>query len=309
MIISSGIDINQGVLILPPQFYTIDVMLIGGGGGGGAASAWSPGTTNANGGGGGAGGYRYISGVVVQSGVEYNLIIGEGGIGSFTTGGGDINATYTEGTDGSTSTAFGYSAAGGGLGGSYTPINGITAGRNGGSGGGGGGAGSGQARSGGLGNTPSTTPSQGNNGGSSYGNDGNGASGGGGGAGGVGTSGAPGVGGNGGAGKYPDIWYASTSGVFVCGGGGGSGATSGTGGVGGGGNATRTVSPFNANGTNGLGGGGGGKGAGVGQGGTGGSGRILLRYQSGLRAIGGSIYIPGDGYTYHDFLVSSIFRA
>lgn len=300
---TGGILLNQGITIYQPQFYTIDLLILGGGGGGGAGSNWQ---NNANGGGGGAGGYRYISGITVMAGTVYPMIVGEGGIGSITTGGvSDINATYTEGTSGTTSTAFGYAAAGGGLGGSYTPQNGITSGRNGGSGGGGGGAGGGQPTSGGTGNTPVTVPSQGNNGGFNFTSDSTGASGGGGGASAAGASGAANVGGNGGAGRHPDIWYASTSGVFVCGGGGGSGSTNGTGGAGGGGNASRTVSA-NCAGTDGLGGGGGGTGLGSGRGGKGGNGRILLRYSSVPRANGGTI-IQFNGYTYHDFTVSDFF--
>lgn len=250
----------------------IEYLIVAGGGGGGG---WV-------GSGGGAGGF--LSGAYsLSSAATYPAIVGAGGLG------GDVaNATTLTipATNGSNSTILGYSAIGGGRGGSWA----LQGPNNGGSGGGGNanstpGAGtSGQGFAGGSSSDTSTY-----------------TAGGGGGAGAVGgspTSGS-GVGGSGGSGKISTILTTeiasallvgevySGSLYFAGGGGGGAntGSVGGTGGVGGGADGTynNQRSPNIADSApDNTGGGGGGSGEGGPDqrtvGGAGGSGIIIIRY-------------------------------
>lgn len=213
------------------------------------------------GGGGGAGGM--LSGTTVVSAQSYSLIVGAGGTAS------GINAT-----NGSDSSALGFTAIGGGIGG----FDGSADGKAGGSGGGAGTWAGGRFQPGG-----SPTSGQGNAGGSAadyyY-------AGGGGGAGSAGeNAGASGPNGNGGSGLANSI---SGSSVFYAGGGGGAcrdynvpnGRVT-SGGSGGGGQGSGPSSRSATAGTNGLGGGGGGNRGyydNTSPAVTGGSGVIIVRY-------------------------------
>ena len=235
---------------------TVDVLVVAGGGGGGASSrnhyngAWA--------GGGGAGGVLYTTGVSVTA-QTYSIVIGAGG---------------AVGSNGSNSSALGYTAIGGGRGGGTTSSSNWTGG-SGGSGGGGlgdqpgpyqGGSGtSGQGNAGGPGTDPGGNPyyeqggggggagEAGNTDGIAFGGDGRDMSGqfgttygengyfGGGGAGGQGTDNSNttnegGVGGGGNSGRgYQNSSLAPEAGAANTGGGGGAGGTSsGTGGAAGG---------------------------------------------------------------------------
>lgn len=111
--------LDSGVLTLEND-TDIDVFLVGGGGGGGYGT---------HGGGGGAGYTRTQKGVGLFAGVEYEIIIGDGGSGA--------TSVSQSGGNGGKTEAFGYAANGGNGGGSYSSGN-----RKGGNGGSGGGAGS-----------------------------------------------------------------------------------------------------------------------------------------------------------------------
>ncbi|WP_216240090.1 YDG domain-containing protein [Polynucleobacter sp. JS-Polo-80-F4] len=231
-------------------------LVVGGGGGGG--SDW--------GGGGGAGGF--LQGTVdISANTSYSITVGAGGTPTANRNGSGVcgpNANCV-GNTGGMSTAFGYSAYGGGGGGTYVTPGTAPAGTYG-SGGGGGGGNSG------AGNYSLGTAGQGNNGGNGQ----NGYltpafapsnGGGGGGGGGSATAGASptvsaGVvtGGKGGNGTASDITGSSV--YYAAGGGGGvyggaAGSTAGLGGLGGGGNGSIGVNASNAT-SYGSGGGGGG---------------------------------------------------
>lgn len=105
--------LNSGTLTFTDETPDIDVFLVGGGAAGNYA--WAKGA-------GGGGGYtKTISGLSIDPGTNYNIVVGTGGIGSQTAGGMAGGAT----------SAFGYTASGG----SALPSNGSYGG-NGGSGGG-----------------------------------------------------------------------------------------------------------------------------------------------------------------------------
>ena len=243
---------------------TVDVLVVAGGGGGGASSrnqyngAWA--------GGGGAGGVLYTTGVSVTA-QTYSIVIGAGG---------------AVGSNGSNSSALGYTAIGGGRGGGTTSSSNWTGG-SGGSGGGGlgdqpgpyqGGSGtSGQGNAGGPGTDPGGNP---------YYEQG----GGGGGAGEAGNTDGIAFGGDGRdmSGQFGTTY--GENGYFGGGGAGGQGTdnsnTTNEGGVGGGGNSGRgyqnsSLAPEAGAANTGGGGGAGGTGSGTG-GAAGGSGIVLIRY-------------------------------
>ena len=188
---------KSGTFVLTSPFYRkIDVFLVGGGGGG-SNGPWTKGA---------GGGYTKTEKNVRLSGKEYAITIGAGGASGNHSGG--------------TSTAFGYSAAGGsgnGNGGSGggksadSPGKGGSNGSNGGSGSGSYGAGSGGTGQG------TTTREFGESNGTLYGGGGGGSNGGG------GAAGGSGGGGHGGG-------YKNSTGSYVAG-------SPGTDGLGGGGGA------------------------------------------------------------------------
>jgi len=251
---------SSGTFQVTAGSSNIDVLIVAGGGGGGGSTA----------GGGGAGGLIYQAAVGVLVG-SYTITIGAGGAGSRISDLGTPNNT-----NGSNTTAFGYTAIGGGYGYSGKPTGSRLP--NAGGSGGGGGAYSGNdiATSSGA----AGTSGQGYAGGA--GNDpGNWGGGGGGGATAVGVdqTGTR----AGGAGSDRSGIFGTTygeSGVFAGGGGGGaynSGVTQG--GTGGGGNGGDGQTYVATAGTANTGGGGGGGGYYQnGGGGAGGSGIVLIRY-------------------------------
>ena len=256
----------------------VNYLIVAGGGAGGSGN----GDIGAGGGGGGAGGY--ISNTIeLFTSQSYSIIVGAGGIG-------DSN----KGTNGNNSSAFTYTAIGGGAGGAFKDENGNT----GGSGGGG--------HWGGLGG--SGTALQGNNGGS--GSALQSLSGGGGGA---LAAGSPGpTTSNGGSGS---VWV---DGIRYAGGGGGwrrvasLQSSNGLGGPGGGGVGGQneavnlTTLRLSTSGSVNTGGGGGGSWNST-NGGDGGSGIVKIRYAgSGSKATGGTISYSGS-YTYHTFTSSGDF--
>jgi hypothetical protein len=275
---------------------SIDILIVAGGGGGGGGRHAA---------GAGAGGLIYQTSVSVTPGTN-SIQIGAGG-----SGGGYPSGASTNGAN---SSAFGYTAIGGGAGGNHgtTPL--VEAGQNGGSGGGsahttGLAPGSGTAGQGNAGsrNVPdrSRCPSGGGAGGAGVAN----GSGGEGSSTGSGDDGGPGLqynmdgnnhyyAGGGGGSASPndgssDSWIGGYGGI----GGGGGGASacngaSGAAGLGGGsalnsgGNGAFTITTGAASGGNGganTGGGGGGAGGwsnnGNGPGGNGGSGVVIIRYE------------------------------
>jgi hypothetical protein len=228
----------------------LEYLIVAGGGGGGA-----------NGGaGGGAGGVLHNIGGTpyVVSEETYPIVVGSGGINS--TGGG-LTSTYTAGSNGTNSVAFGVTAFGGGLGG-----NGGDRRSNGAAGGSGGGSSAyNNSQTGGAGSS-----GQGNRGGNTTSSSNRFAMGGGGGAGAPGEdiiSPAASDAGDGGIGIELNI-----RGALEYFGGGGAGGSSGlataVGGLGGGGDTQ-------SNGIDGRGGGGGGGGFS----GFGGDGIVIIRYQ------------------------------
>lgn len=228
------------------EALNVDTLVVAGGGGSGFHIP----------GGGGAGGLLAVQ-ASVQRGA-YPILVGSGGPAGATEG-------SPQGTQGGSSSAFSFTAIGGGYGGTRQ-LNPASGGA-GGSGGGGGGGGNGNPVTGGAG-----TSGQGNAGGNGYNYpDGRAAGGGGGGAAAAGVAGSFGVGGNGGAGA---LWNGS---YYAGGGGGSSGNSSGTGGIGGGGNGTNFGSNTLAgNGTANTGGGAGGGEYGA----SGGSGVVIIRYRA-----------------------------
>ena len=204
----------------------IDVFLVGGGGGG------RTGSQSVNGAGGGGGGYTTTKkGHTVSAGSSYNIVIGAGG------------ATNS---NGGTSSAFGFSAAGGKYGSPGSSNFGVEVaiGGNGGSGGGGG----------------TSHQGYGGNGGSN------------------GSNGSNGTGGNGGTGQGTTTReFGESDGTLYAGGGAG---TEGKAGAGGGGvynNTNNSDKYYVANGTANTGGGGGGGAFNFIKGGTGGSGIVVIR--------------------------------
>jgi hypothetical protein len=255
----------------------VEVMVIGAGGGG--AGAFS--------GGGGAGGIVHDPNGLQMAASSYTITVGQGGQG----GNGWQAVNGMRGNNGGDSTAFGFTAKGGGGGGAfdwtYSGANAQQVAQVGGCGGGGAAVQSNMTASARNG----ATSNQGNfTGATSYGTSGgNGQSasqltnyhgGGGGGASQSGVS-ATSVSGAGGNGQAISITGSS---VTYAGGGGGSnqGGTAGAGGSGGGGAGTSSTTP-GGNGTDGLGGGGGAAGysgpaSGSKMGGDGGDGVVIIKY-------------------------------
>ena len=243
----------------PATSLQANVLLVAGGGGGGNNKAG----TYENGGGGGAGGVVYKTGETISG--QQTIVVGQGGI---------IPAGNGQNT-GKNTTAFGYTALGGGGGStrdSQTNING----------GSGGGA---------VNWYPHTTNGQATQPGSAsggYGNDGgtatqvastDGGSAGGGGASQAGFNGSGTTGADGGAGFLASVFgeIYGESGWFA-GGGAGGGGVGGLGGIGGGGAAGSSSSVNGTNGDAHTGGGGGGNFAPDGNAGNGGSGIVAIRY-------------------------------
>ena len=251
---------SSGTFIVTSGTSTIELLMVAGGGGAGDSNG---------GGGGGAGGVVYQPTVTASVG-SYSIVIGAGGAGK----GGGFNTP--KGDNGVNSTAFGFTAIGGGGSGTEGNTGSVNVGANGGSGGGG--------VRGGVGG--SGTSGQGNNGGANT-NDGSPhyAGGGGGGAGAVGAAGLPSGGGAGGIGvQYAQFSAFGVSGWFAGGGSAGwyyngSGGASPAGGQGGGGQGGTNISLSLRHGTANTGGGAGASGLSGTFGGTGGSGVVLLRYQ------------------------------
>lgn len=253
---NSEIDIYEGYingawhkfLTANQNVFTMDYVLVAGGGAGGTGGS----TMLSAGGGGGGGTVRssVLGQFSMTPGTTYNIIVGAGGA--------------SGSTSGSNTTAFGFTAVGGGRGGTYGSRSGLD-------GGSGGGAGSGSGAVGGAG-----TSGQGFAGAGPVGS----GSGGGGGA----TAAASGS--NGGAGVSSSL---TGSTIYYSGGGGGgsydgnSGGIAGVGGAGTGGDS-QFVTRNGGNGTANTGGGGGGGStlqntngdSGVGSGGNGGSGVVVL---------------------------------
>jgi filamentous hemagglutinin family protein len=255
----------------------VDYLIVGGGGGGGA---WV-------GGGGGV-----LAGTTDLNGLSYTVSVGGGGVGMVN----NSSAIQTNPTSGGNSTAFGFTAFGGGYGGNYSGFNAA-------SGGSGGGQGGNQAAA-------SGTAGQGFAGGVGDGRFDYGyVAGGGGGAGGVGGNATTTRAGAGG------IGYATTiNGVLSYFGGGGGGAVhtgglaaAGIGGLGGGGNGIADSGTPAGNGLPNTGGGGGGAGRvnnQYSQGGNGGSGVVIARYIGSTAGSGGTVAAGSAlaaGYTLHTF--------
>lgn len=265
--INSNYFSTNGDLTLSQGFF-VEYLVVGGGGGGG----------NTVGGGGGGAGVQ--AGSTVISANNYNIIVGQGGIGG-----------YNNATSGGSSSALGVTASGGSAGLS-TPRSG-------------GNSGTPQSKSGGSQWVASS---------------GDGAAGGGGAGAGVNGSNGNNnsVGGNGGSGIVNSITGADVT--YAGGGGGGSeynfsGAnSSGLGGAGGGGNGGLGQNNSNNRGANatGFGSGGGGGGAFSGIGGTGSNGVVILRYiNPSLGAVGGTVASgsgTATGYTLHTFTSNGSFN-
>lgn len=248
---------------------TIDLLVVAGGGGGGGSTA----------GGGGAGGVIYKTNLTIEAG-SYGIVVGGGGSGTAR-----ADQAAPTNTEGANSSAFGYTAIGGGRGfsGTYGYFGASSRPATGGGSGGGGGYYSGNVAPNGQNTYGAGTPGQGSDGGIGR------AIGewGGGGGGGAGRSGTP-QGGTiptyrrGGDGRLIDISGVPT---YYGGGGGGGvyydGANS-LGGLGGGGlggsGLPNNSTPGQAN-TGGGGGGGGYYQYGIG-GSAGGSGIVIIRYKN-----------------------------
>lgn len=266
-----NVFLSSGTFTPPPGVTSVSALIVGGGGGGGGGGPRQGGA-----GGGGAGRVRFIENITVSPGSSYPIVVGAGGV-----GGSGVNLA-TRGGNGGNSSAFGYTAeGGGGGGGGSTPGTGGENGANGGSGGGGhsgvangaggyGGTAVGAGgNAGGRGNGSGSTPRVG---------------GGGGGAGQPGASSATNVwvkadGGDGLDFSFlvPDL---GAGGWFGGGGGGGGNPADyiGAGGRGGGGNGSN--GPTASAGVAGTGGGGGGCFTANGRtGGAGGSGIVVLFYE------------------------------
>jgi hypothetical protein len=280
--------------------YTAELLLVGGGGGGGGPRN----SSNGGGGGGGGGGVLYVASVTITKNTTYSISIGAGGEGGrFNSTINDTAVTNCDATKGGNTTAFGYTAFGGGAGQSYANTAGNLL--NGGSGGGG-------ARD--TNNTRGTgSTGQGNSGGFGY-DTFCGSAGGGGGAGGAGFNGcfdcnstrSPSTCGNGGVGLAYN-WSGTT--VYYGGGGGGAyeGSTfaaqqplggNGTGSSGGNGAISINGSIYGSPGVMGTGNGGGGGDKSNGY--NGGSGIVMIRYSGTPIGEGGTI-VYSSGVTTHVF--------
>jgi PKD repeat protein len=285
----------------------VNYLVVAGGGGGGVGTDWMD---NAGGGGGGGGGYLSTTSFSIFVGSTITVIVGAGGTAATITTGTGAGGTVADGTNGSNSSISSpgittVTTIGGGVGGYYTPFNGITNGGNGGSGGGGGGAGGSQSRVGGTGTVG--PPRQGFDGGNNWANDVTGSAGGGGGAGGPGEAGAPSNPGDGGIGLQNSI---TGTAIYYAGGGGGTNGNSlqtpGTGGLGGGG-AGKYQSYSPNNGLSNTGGGGGSNGRGLtGQtGGSGGSGVVIISApQAAASTTGSPTVTTSGGRTIYTFTAS-----
>jgi hypothetical protein len=243
---AGGSTLNKTLNVTSGYQTDVKLLLIGGGGGGAYSSG---GGSYGNGGAGGAGQVVYADAITLSSG-SYAITVAAGGAG------GDYTAR-TQGSNGGTSTALGYTANGGGGGGGASP-NGNGRSVSGGSGGG-----AGESGTGGSGTY---------NGGSNSGATGGG---GGGGASANGTNGGAGIGGAG-------LTF-NLTGTDIEVGGGGNGGTSAVGGGNagsyGGGRGSRSGQSAQ-NGTNATGGGAGGGSTGGSSTGSGGSGRFILAWKS-----------------------------
>lgn len=273
-----------------PTFPGIEYLVLGGGGGGGASTGNGADYTTYYASGGGGAGALITGSMTLSTGSTYPIVIGNGGNGTVPN---TISAS-----NGSTTTAFGLTAIGGGFGGASNK-----SGSNGGSGGGAGGAHS-QAVSGGIG-----VVGQGNNGGTNNTSIGTfiRTAGGGGGASEVGhpyTGTNPGYGGSGSA------WLDGK--IYAAGGGAGGDNTSyGLGGSGIGGNGQYLFSSPGAatTGSANRGSGGGGGcytgGAQIAVGASGSAGVVVIRYDGTTpQATGGTITISGS-CVYHTFTGSA----
>lgn len=303
---SDGINIDTSTSAFTLSFgVDAEILLVGGGGAGGNGHA-------VGGGGGGGGGVIHDTSARLDFGTTYPIVVGLGAARYAATN--QFSATIGQST-----TAFGYTALGGGTGGQFTSNDQFTLSSTGGSGGGGSGNGitispgtiNNSVQQLGSSGTPSSFPvgnttavSYQNAGGNGiqwmeYTNRRGGGGGGAGTAGGNGTDTATGSGGNG----IPISITGSS--VYYAGGGAGgyrgAGVTEGTGGLGGGGNA-------NSPGTNGLGGGGGGvigDFANVVRPVTGGSGVVIIRTLATATATTGNPTITTDGaYNIYKFLTN-----
>lgn len=260
--------------VLDPNARLIDrMMLVGGGGAGGGGGGGGNSTVFA--GGAGAGGeVVQLSAIYVAAGT-YSIVVGEGGI--------NANATAIS-TSGDETTALGYTAKGGGNGGSLASTPGP----------GGGGRGSSGAGPGGNQNGANSNFGslfKGGNGGGSQ------AGGGGGGGAGNGSAGGDGglttgsAGGSSGSGALSDINGTSTA----------YGASRG------GGSFTNTAAPADQTGNTGRGGNGGNAFSGVGtKGSNGAKGIVIIRYAGAPKATGGTITTVGSD-TVHTFTASGTF--
>lgn len=261
--------------------YIIEYLIVAGGGSGGSGTG---GGQQGNGGG-GAGGLLSGTYILTPGSLPETITVGLGGASV-------SGASF--GINGANSSAFGFTAIGGGGGAGNVNQQGV--GLNGGSGGGGSGS------TGGLG-----TLGQGNNGGSTT------AGGGSGGGGAFAAGGDADTGNTGGVGGAGLQWL---DGNYYAGG--GAGATYDvadpvSGGIGGGGaGGSGTVANGTAGQTNtGGGGGAGNNGAGggsTGSSGAGGSGIVIIRYAGAQRGVGGFV-TSSNGYTYHTFTSSGTFTA
>ena len=240
---------------------TINYLAVGGGGAGGSSA----------GGGGGAGGY--VATTYSALSTSYAVVVGAGGTATPTNG---------NGNPGSASSAFGYTALGGGQGTAY----GGGPGGNGGSGGGGGAQNT--AQTGGLSTQNSTYGyGIGNSGGAGSNYTGGNYAGSGGGAGGVGQSGSSTAG--------PGLTYAINGSNYSTYAAGGPAGRAGTG------------QSFPGNATANTGNGGSGSGDNV-TAGAGGSGIVIISYPTGaITATGGNIS-TANGQTLHTFLTNGTWQ-
>ena len=220
---------SSGSFVVSSGTKSVDVLLVAGGGGGAQDTA----------GGGGAGGMLVSSYSVVAG--SYPIVIGGGG----------ARANSSAGYNGSNTTAFGFTAIGGGGGAGSAFAGGAGSGGSGGGGGAGRSAGSGTAGQGYPGEASSGSAGGGGAGATGYGS------------------------GNGGVGRQNN--YRTGSNIYYAGGGAGN---TGTGGAGGGGTNGGFAAASNMGAANSGGGGSGFSGSWNG-GGDGGSGIVVIRYQIG----------------------------
>ena len=115
---------ENGTLVVPKAIVA-DVLLVGGGGGGGANRKSD---INFGGAGGGGGGLIYQTNIVIAAG-SYSVVVGAGGAG----GGTPDGDAKVNGANGGNTTAFGFTAYGGGGGASWGGGVGLSGGSGGGS--------------------------------------------------------------------------------------------------------------------------------------------------------------------------------